>query len=127
MIVYIMIYLFWITSSITESMKWINKYEFENFKIFDYHCLRFLNSLSVFVICYLFLTEININIFSLIGHWILANQVYERIQDKLTRGKFFICADTDFRIFSKSIKIKWIYTIITILSSLSLIGIGFLK
>ena len=111
----ILIYVFWATSAIVESMKWLNTYSFERFKYFDYHFFRFVNSLSVFLICTVVLTDIkNVSIYCLLGHWLLANQLYERIQDKMVRKKYFINKDTMFNTLSYSIRIKWWYTIITI-------------
>jgi len=111
---YILIYMFWITSAIVESMKWNNLYEFKNIDFLDYHLFRFVNSLTVFliVISSSFITDLNY--FNLIGHWLLANQVYERIQDRMVRGSWWLKRDTKFKIFGKILKIKWCYTNIVI-------------
>lgn len=114
-IVYFLIYIFWITSAIVESMKWNNKYEFDKCKFLDYHLFRFVNSLSVFLVIIPSTFVQDLNYFNLLGHWLLANQVYERIQDKMVRGSWWLKKDTDFQIFGKTFKIKWYYTNITII------------
>ena len=65
--------------------------------------------------------KIDTNVYNLLGHWLIANQIYERIQDKLVNGKFFVCKDTNFNIMSYTLKIKWEYTIITIILGLYLL------
>jgi hypothetical protein len=59
----------------------------------------------------------------LFGHWVLANQVYERIQDKMARGNWWIKKDTEFQILGKVFTIKWWYTIATIIIGLILVAV----
>jgi len=106
---YLLIYLFWIFSAFVEARK------FSSNLLLDYHAMRLFQSSSVF--CMLFFSfQINsiLDICAVLGNWILAQQLYERIMDKIIFGKFWLNKDTNFVLFSRTFVIKWYYTIITI-------------
>jgi hypothetical protein len=110
------IFLFWISSGVVEGMKWSNCYA-TKIKLLDYHFFRLLQSSSFFGVCYYLISDI----YLLLGCWIIANFIYERIINYyVTNGKL-IRDKKDFKIFGITFIYLWWFDFV-----LLFIGILFL-